>query len=161
MDAPGDQRSRRSMMATFDAATTDGDPFLAILMIVNDQDRSRTFYQNVMGGEVLRDRDPAIIRFYNSNIILNTGGGPTNDKPGVTMAPPKDLDTVSIAMNIRVPDARAIYDTWRSRGAQFLTPPQNRGGEIRCYLRDPDGYLIEVGQTTRQEPSAPASPTRS
>jgi len=149
------------MMATFDAATTDGDPFLTILMIVNDQDRSRTFYQNVMGGEVLRDRDPAIIRFYNSNIILNTGGGPTNDKPGVTMAPPKDLDTVSIAMNIRVPDARAIYDTWRSRGAQFLTPPQNRGGEIRCYLRDPDGYLIEVGQTTRQEPSAPASPTRS
>ena len=148
-------------MATFDAATTDGDPFLTILMIVNDQDRSRTFYQNVMGGEVLRDRDPAIIRFYNSNIILNTGGGPTNDKPGVTMAPPKDLDTVSIAMNIRVPDARAIYDTWRSRGAQFLTPPQNRGGEIRCYLRDPDGYLIEVGQTTRQEPSAPASPTRS
>jgi len=148
-------------MATFDAATTGGDPFLTILMIVNDQDRSRTFYQDVMGGEVLRDRDPAIIRFYNSNIILNTGGGPTNDKPGVTMAPPSDLDTVSIAMNIRVPDARAIYDTWRSRGAQFLTPPQDRGGEIRCYLRDPDGYLIEVGQTTRQEPSAPASPTRS
>ena len=137
-------------MTTAGAATTGRDPFLTVLMIVNDQDRSRTFYQDVMGGEVLRDRDPAIIRFYNSNIILNTGGGPTNDKPGVTMAPPKDLDTVSIAMNIRVPDARAIYDTWRSRGAQFLTPPQNRGGEIRCYLRDPDGYLIEVGQTTRQ-----------
>ena len=47
-------------------------------------------------------------------------------------------------------DAQAIYDTWRSRGAHFLTPPQNRGGEIRCYLRDPDGYLIEVGQTIRQ-----------
>ena len=148
-------------MTTTGAATTGGDLFLTILMIVKDQDRSRTFYQDVMGGEVLRDRDPAIIRFYNSNIILNTGGGPTNDKPGVTMAPPKDLDTVSIAINIRVPDARAIYHTWRSRGAQFLTPPQNRGGEIRCYLRDPDGYLIEVGQTTRQEPSAPASPTRS
>jgi catechol 2,3-dioxygenase-like lactoylglutathione lyase family enzyme len=150
MDAPGDQRSRRNVMTTIGAATTGADPFLTILMIVSDQDRSRTFYQDVMGGEVLRDRDPAIIRFYNSNIILNTGGGPTTDKPGVTMAPPKDLDTVSIAMNIRVPDARAIYDTWRARGAQFLTPPQNRGGEICCYLRDPDGYLIEVGQTTRQ-----------
>lgn len=137
-------------MAMIDAATTGEDPFLTILMIVNDQDRSRTFYQDVMGGEVLRDRDPAIIRFCNSNIILNTGGGPANDKSGVTTAPLKDLDTVSIAMNIRVPDARAIYGTWRSRGAQFLTPPQNRGGEIRCYLRDPDDYLIEVGQTTRQ-----------
>jgi catechol 2,3-dioxygenase-like lactoylglutathione lyase family enzyme len=137
-------------MTATDTPATGSDPFLTILLIVGDQDHSRAFYRDVMGGEVIRERDPAIIRFYNSNIILNTGGGPTTDKPGVTMAPPKDLDTVSIAMNIRVPDARAIYDTWRARGAQFLTPPQNRGGEICCYLRDPDGYLIEVGQTTRQ-----------
>ena len=137
-------------MTTTDAATTRADPFLTILMIVGDQDRSRAFYRDVMGGEVIRERDPAIIRFYNSNIILNTGGGPTDDKPGVFMAPPKDPGTVSIAMNIRVPDARGIYDTWRSRGARFLTPPQDRGSEIRCYLRDPDGYLIEVGQTTRR-----------
>ena len=34
-------------------------------------------------------------------------------------------------------------------GGQFLTQPQRRDGEIRCYLRDPDRYLIEVGQTTR------------
>ena len=34
------------------------------------------------------------------------------------------------------------------RGAQFVTPPIQRRYEIRCYIRDPDGYLIEVGQTT-------------
>ena len=33
-------------------------------------------------------------------------------------------------------------------GATFLTPPIDRGREIRCYLRDPDAHLIEVGQTT-------------
>jgi len=29
-------------------------------------------------------------------------------------------------------------------------PPSNsHGGEWRCYMRDPDGYLIEVGQYTQ------------
>jgi catechol 2,3-dioxygenase-like lactoylglutathione lyase family enzyme len=41
-----------------------------------------------------------------------------------------------------------VYEDWSGKGAQFLTPPQDRGGEIRCYVRDPDGHLIEVGQTT-------------
>lgn len=29
-----------------------------------------------------------------------------------------------------------------------MTPPIDRGAETRCYMRDPDGYLIEVGQST-------------
>ena len=36
----------------------------------------------------------------------------------------------------------------RAKGAEFVTPPIDRGAELRCYLRDPDGYLIEVGQST-------------
>ena len=51
-------------------------------------------------------------------------------------------------MNIRVADINAIYEDWSAAGAPFLTPPQDRGGEIRCYVRDPDGYLIEIGQST-------------
>jgi lactoylglutathione lyase len=126
-----------------------GDMSLTVLIIVDDQDRSRDFYHDVMGAEIVRDRDPVILRLCGSMIVLNVGGGPTTDKPTVTMAPPADPDTVSIALNIRVADIQAVYHAWRSRGAQFLTPPQDRDGEIRCYLRDPDGYLIEVGQTTR------------
>jgi hypothetical protein len=41
-----------------------------------------------------------------------------------------------------------VHETWTARGAQFLTPPQDRGAEIRCYLRDPDNHLIEIGQST-------------
>jgi Glyoxalase/Bleomycin resistance protein/Dioxygenase superfamily len=82
-------------------------------------------------------------------IIINTGGGPTDDKPTVTLAAPEDPNRVSAFLNIRVADIRAIYDLWTSRGAQFLTPPTDRGAEIRCYLRDPDGHLIEVDQSTR------------
>jgi lactoylglutathione lyase len=126
-----------------------GDMSLTVLIIVGDQDRSRDFYHNVLGAEIVRNRDPVILNFHGSMIVLNVGGGPTDDKPTVTMAPPADPDTVSIALNIRVADIQAAYHNWRSRGAQFLTPPQHRDSEIRCYLRDPDGYLIEVGQTTR------------
>jgi hypothetical protein len=38
--------------------------------------------------------------------------------------------------------------TWSAKGAEFVTPPIDRGAEIRCYVRDPDGYMIEVGQST-------------
>jgi catechol 2,3-dioxygenase-like lactoylglutathione lyase family enzyme len=135
-------------MSANDTAATGGMS-LTVLIIVQDQDRSRSFYHHVMGAEIIRDRDPVILNFHNSRIILNAGGGPTDDKPTVTMAPLADPDTVSIALNIRVADIQAVYHTWRDRGGYFLTPPQDRDGEIRCYLRDPDGYLIEVGQTTR------------
>ena len=41
-----------------------------------------------------------------------------------------------------------LYAEWSARGAEFLTPPKQHKTEIRCYMPDPDGYLIEVGQTT-------------
>ena len=30
------------------------------------------------------------------------------------------------------------------RGAEFIQPLIPRYGEIHCYIRDPDGYMIEV-----------------
>jgi uncharacterized glyoxalase superfamily protein PhnB len=66
----------------------------------------------------------------------------------VTLETPRDLDRVSSFLNIRVKDIEAVYAEWSARGAQFLTPPKQHQYEIRCYIRDPDGYLIEVGQTT-------------
>jgi lactoylglutathione lyase len=50
-------------------------------------------------------------------------------------------------MNIRVANIWAYYEEWKKRGAEFLIGPKEYELEIRCYIRDPDGYLIEVGQT--------------
>ncbi len=83
-----------------------------------------------------------------ATIIINAGGGPTDDKPTVTLETPRDPDRVSSFLNIRVEDIHAVYAEWSARGAQFLTPPIQHPYEIRCYIRDPDGYIIEVGQTT-------------
>lgn len=118
------------------------------LLIVADQDRSREFYHRVMGAEVVRERDPVMLRLANSWLILNAGGGPTDDKPDVIAAPPQSAHVLTSALNIRVADVAATYREWRARGAEFLTDPKDHGREIRCYIKDPDGHLIEVGQST-------------
>jgi hypothetical protein len=58
---------------------------------------------------------------------MNPGGGPTDDKPEVTLQPAVDLDTVSSFMNIRVADIEASRKRWQDRGAEFLTEPIDRG----------------------------------
>jgi len=102
----------------------------------------------VLGGETVYAGEPSIVALANGWIIINVGGGPTDDKPTVTLETPPDPDRTSSFLNIRVADIQAIYDEWSSRGAEFLTPPKDHQSEIRCYIRDPDGHLIEVGQTT-------------
>ena len=126
------------------------------MLIVDDVDRSVDFYVNALGAsDLMRVPDgPAILGFANTWIIVNVGGGPTEDKPTVVLAPPDDPDRIDSFMNIRVADIQAIYEEWSAAGAVFLTPPQDRGGEIRCYIQDPDGYLIEVGQSTGVASSA-------
>jgi lactoylglutathione lyase len=119
------------------------------MLIVADVERSVSFYRDVLGATVGREHSPAMLRFHNGWLVINRGGGPTPDKPEVTMTPPEDLKRVSTLMNIRVADIATVYREWNERGAQFLTEPMdNHGAEQRCYLRDPDGYLIELGATT-------------
>jgi catechol 2,3-dioxygenase-like lactoylglutathione lyase family enzyme len=121
---------------------------LTHFIVSEDVERSRAFYVDVLGGELVLASEPSIVQLANSWIIINLGGGPTEDKPDVVLEAPSDPNRVSAFLNIRVADIQAVYDEWSARGARFLTPPQQRKTEIRCYLRDPDGHLIEVGQFT-------------
>lgn len=123
---------------------------LTHFVVAADVERSRAFYAGVLGGEVVLEGEPTIVQLANGWVIINVGGGPTDDKPEVVLEPPADLTHTSSFLNIRVADIRATYTEWLSRGAEFLTPPIERASEIRCYLRDPDGHLIEVGQSTRE-----------
>jgi len=134
---------------------------LTHFIVSDDVERSRRFYTEVLGGETVRSGEPSFVALANSWIIINTGGGPTDDKPTVTLETPRDPNRVSSFLNIRVADIQTVYEQWSARGAQFITPPTDRGAELRCYIRDPDGYLIEVGQAIRiPPPDRPASPSR-
>jgi catechol 2,3-dioxygenase-like lactoylglutathione lyase family enzyme len=125
---------------------------LTHFIVSDDVERSRRFYTDVLGGETVLDGEPSIVALANGWIIINVGGGPTEDKPTVTLTTPPDPNRTSAFLNIRVADIDDVYKTWSARGAEFLTPPMQRATEIRCYIRDPDGHLIEVGQSTSPLP---------
>jgi catechol 2,3-dioxygenase-like lactoylglutathione lyase family enzyme len=127
--------------ATYEIALTH-------FIVSSDVERSCRFYADVLGGRVIRSGEPSYVALANSWIIINVGGGPTDDKPSVTLETPPDPDRASSFLNIRVSDIQAVHADWSARGAEFLTPPKQHESEIRCYVRDPNGYLIEVGQTT-------------
>jgi catechol 2,3-dioxygenase-like lactoylglutathione lyase family enzyme len=126
---------------------TDGVE-LTVLRVVEDVDRSRTWYRDVLGATDYREYGgtSAVMRFQGVWLLLVTGGGPTSDKPTVSFAPPADPDNVSHELTMRVPDCMAAYDVLRERGAEFLTPPMAQGREIRAFFRDPDGHLLEISE---------------
>ena len=119
---------------------------LTLFVVSADVSASTDFYTRILGGKAVIEGGPTIVKLANSWIIINEGGGPTDDKPTVVLDVPDDPDRVSAFLNIRVADIDQVYEDWSAKGATFLTPPIDRGAEIRCYMRDPDGHLIEVGQ---------------
>ncbi|HEY2763634.1 MAG TPA: VOC family protein [Pseudonocardiaceae bacterium] len=121
---------------------------LTHFLTVRDVARSTRFYADILGGRVVLEENPGIVKIANSWIIMNPGGGPTPDKPDVSLTAPEPGDPVSAFLNVRVADIAGFYADATAKGAQFLTEPLDRKAELRCYLRDPDGHLIEVGQAT-------------
>ena len=136
---------------SYELAPRDGFT-ISLFITVADIERSARYYEKVFGGRILSLGDSkgasGHIQIANTWLIVNVGGGPTPDKPTVTLSVLADPDKVNSFMNIRVADIHACYALWKSRGAEFITPPIPKYGEIRCYIRDPDGYIIEVGQST-------------
>jgi catechol 2,3-dioxygenase-like lactoylglutathione lyase family enzyme len=128
-------------------APTEGFVVTQFLTVRNVA-RSRAFYADVLGGRVVLEENPCIVMLANSWIIMNPGGPPTPDKPEISLVPHERSNQVSSFLNLRVADIQACHRDWTSRGADFVTEPLDRGAEVRCYMRDPDGYLIEVGQAT-------------
>jgi catechol 2,3-dioxygenase-like lactoylglutathione lyase family enzyme len=124
------------------------DMELTRLLVVSDVRRSREWYTDVLGATLYREYggDACVLQVLGNWLLLVTGGGPTDDKPTVTFAPPDDPDRASAELIFRVLDCRGAYETLRGRGAVFLTPPLDRGYEIRAFFRDPDGHLFEISE---------------
>src|SRR6476660_4714303 len=116
---------------------------LTHFIVAEDVERDGRFYSDVLGGEIVLAGEPTIVALANSWVIINVGGGPTDDKPEVVLAAPTDPTRTSAFLNIRVADIDDVYSRWGERGATFLTPPVQHTHERRCFMRDPDGHLIE------------------
>ncbi len=125
---------------------------VTLFITVADIEQSARYYEKVFGARILSLGDSkgasGHIQIANTWLIVNVGGGPTPDKPTVTLSVLANPHRINSFMNIRVADIQACYQLWKSRGAEFITEPIPKDDEIRCYIRDPDGYIIEVGQST-------------
>jgi catechol 2,3-dioxygenase-like lactoylglutathione lyase family enzyme len=121
---------------------------LTHILVVQDLERARNFYQNVLGASLYGEYGGTsiVFRFNTAWLLVVTGGGPTQDKPGVVFTHPQDPNQVSHSITIRVPDCQGAYNSLSARGAEFLAPPTNWGREIRAFFRDPDGHLFEISQ---------------
>jgi len=104
-----------------DAPIAEEGFVVTYFLTVADQARSKEFYVGILGGKVVSDADPSYIKLANSWIILNSGGGPTPDKPEVLLETPRDLNHVRSFLNLRVADIWACYAEWKAKGAVFLT----------------------------------------
>src|SRR5207245_10923042 len=100
-------------------------------LVVSDQDRSREFYRSIFYGKVVREKDPVIMKVANTWLILNVGGGPTDDKPTVTLSTPNNPDHASAFMNVRVADIAWAYKEWSSQRCAISYRPEGP------WLRDP------------------------
>ncbi|QSE96916.1 VOC family protein [Fulvivirga lutea] len=110
--------------------------------------KSKAFYVDILGASIFREYggDSLVLEFLGNWLLLVTFGGPTDDKPNTHFLPPDDKDKVSHAFTIRVKDCRKSYEVLKARGAEFITPPLDRGAETRCFFRDPDGHLFEISE---------------
>jgi catechol 2,3-dioxygenase-like lactoylglutathione lyase family enzyme len=123
------------------------DVEVTLLLVVSDAERSKVFYRDVLGAELYREYggSSVVLRFQGTWLLLVTGGEPTRDKPDVRFAVP-DPRVATHELTLRVPDCQGAYAELTARGATFLTPPVEYEHEIRAFLRDPDGHLIEISQ---------------
>lgn len=119
---------------------------LTRLLVVRDIEASRDWYMRVLGATLHGEYGGTslVLQIVGAWLLVVTGGGPTEDKPTVTFAPPDDPGRVSAELIFRVPDCRAAYETLLGRGATFLHEPVDNGYEVRAFFRDPDGHLFEI-----------------
>jgi catechol 2,3-dioxygenase-like lactoylglutathione lyase family enzyme len=123
------------------------DSALTIILVVSDLKRSKSFYIDILGAEFYREYDSSlVIKFLDNWILLVLPGEPTDDKPDIHYKIPQDPNKVSFSFTIRVQSCKESYEILQSRGVLFLTPPMDRGSEVRCFFKDPDGHLLEISE---------------
>ncbi len=126
---------------------------LTAILVVSDISKSKSFYMNVLGAKIFREYggDSLVLEFLGNWILLVIPGDPTEDKPNTNFVAPKEINSVSHSYTIRVKDCRKSYEILKNRGAEFITPPKDRGSETRCFFRDPDGHLFEISEYRSSE----------
>ena len=108
-------------------------------IVAADVARSRDFYTGVLGGTVVLDGEPTIIKLSNGWVIINVGGGPTDDKPEVVLEPPTDPTRASAFLNLRVADIRLPTRSGAREGPSSSPRPRSTAARSAATCATPTG----------------------
>lgn len=117
------------------------------LLVVADLDRALAFWVQRIGAEAEVAWDGyALLRIGEGRLHLALAGEAPPDRAVRLVPPSVDPRQATGEVVIRVTDCRAVVEALEQRGVEFLGPPASPawGGEVRAFLRDPDGHLVEV-----------------
>ena len=73
---------------------------------VRDLEKSKDFYVRILGGKLIKPENPCYIKLANTWIILNSGGGPTPDKPEVLLETIRGRPIYSLLITTRLSGRR-------------------------------------------------------
>jgi len=124
---------------------------IAPMLVVADLARSLHFYVEQLGATAITAWDTyAMLRLGAGRLHLVTPSPGTDDKPGISLVAPTEQTRLTGEVVLHVSDCRRVVADLEARGLNFMAPPNKPpwGGEVRCFLQDPDGHLIEFSQTT-------------
>jgi catechol 2,3-dioxygenase-like lactoylglutathione lyase family enzyme len=121
------------------------------MLCVRELARSVAFYGDVLGFEVRWRWDHiAALELAGHRVYLFLESPPTEDKPAVRLEPQAEPARGNVVLVLRVDDCEVSHQQLRERGARFLTAPSTPPwGGRRCFLHDPDGYLVELEEPPR------------
>ena len=106
-----------------DAPVASEGFFVTHFFTVRNQEKSKDFYVRILGGKVIKPENPCYIKLANSWIVLNSGGGPTPDKPEVLLETPPNLNRVNTFLNLRVADIRPVTKSGATKVRSFSLSP--------------------------------------
>jgi catechol 2,3-dioxygenase-like lactoylglutathione lyase family enzyme len=120
------------------------------ILAVADVGRSLAFYRDRLGFTVeAKYDDPpyATLSQAGARLSLAEQGHDAEDRPGVSMAAPRDPSSANVVLVLEVADARAEHARLGAAGVRFLAEPyEPPWGGCRFFCVDPDGYLVEIEQ---------------
>ncbi len=123
---------------------------LHTMLRVGDLERSLAFYTDVLGMHLLRRKDYPEGRF----TLAFVGYGEESDTAVIELTHNWDSDTYDpgngfghIALGVE--NIYAVCDQIRSQGGEISREPgpMKHGTTVIAFVRDPDGYVIELIET--------------
>lgn len=120
---------------------------LHTMIRVTDLDKSIDFYTNIFGMKLLRKKDFPDGKF----TLAFVGYGSEDDNAVIELTHNWETDHYDMGnafghIAIAVDDAYKACDEINAKGGNVVRPagPMKHGGSVIAFVKDPDGYMIEL-----------------